>query len=304
MTVCVAEEANFCSKQVELDVFSENGTFLSETLEDFYGKWRLIVNWSNFGEPNGYMGVFLQMLDGAPGLYEFIIRVFYDSGRCVKKLCQENVFFDILDIKGESYFRKFLEFRKFDKSLAVKFEFSIRPMGQQWNDCYLKIPHQLQREHDKQMTNGRYDRFRSLNIENFMIIRGQRDIIFSENFHGKEGFCWRLVVYPNGLDNAKGSFISVLVEMINGPPSGMFKYCVKLDKKKSHAIDKDYSKESQGTLFEAEKCRKGWTKFIGNSENVLRPYLEDNALVFKFSVWIVEKKLLEQYTMEFIRDSM
>lgn len=57
-----------------------------------------------------------------------------------------------------------------------------------------------------------YD-YSSFLISNYSKLRKTKDIIYSETLQ-KNGLVWRLKIYPNGNGVAKGTYLSIFLELV------------------------------------------------------------------------------------------
>jgi tripartite motif-containing protein 37 len=117
----------------------------------------------------------------------------------------------------------------------------------------------------------------------FARIQAEREVVYSTPLR-TNGLTWRLKVYPNGNGMAKGSFVSIFLELSAGfPGSSKYEYCVEM----LHKSDDDETKIVSRTFashFEIGECW-GYNRFYRADTLQSGGFLaRDGSLHLKFHV--------------------
>eukprot|EP01017_Pseudomicrothorax_dubius_P013644 TRINITY_DN1608_c0_g1_i16.p1 TRINITY_DN1608_c0_g1~~TRINITY_DN1608_c0_g1_i16.p1 ORF type:complete len:523 (-),score=83.52 TRINITY_DN1608_c0_g1_i16:1073-2641(-) len=119
-------------------------------------------------------------------------------------------------------------------------------------------------------------------LKPFSVLRQHSEVVYSDLFH-MNGIVWRLKVYPNGNGVAKGTYISVFLEMVKGlQESSKYEYRVELINQKNSnvLVMREFASE-----FESGECW-GYNRFFKidllEKEGYLIP--EEDMIVLKYYV--------------------
>ena len=119
-------------------------------------------------------------------------------------------------------------------------------------------------------------------IKNYSILKDQAEVIYSDNLISN-GITWRLKVYPNGNGVAKGTYLSVFLEMVKGSSeSTKYEYRVEMMNflNPSLCVVREFASE-----FEQGECW-GYNKFYKVNQLEEKGYLdpENDAISLRFYV--------------------
>ncbi|OMJ81141.1 hypothetical protein SteCoe_18456 [Stentor coeruleus] len=118
-------------------------------------------------------------------------------------------------------------------------------------------------------------------LNNYIDAQAKAEVVYSEALNSN-GLIWRLKVYPNGNGIAKGSYLSVFIELLKGHrESAKYDYKVEM----VHCIDhsQNFSREFSSE-FETGECW-GYNRFYRIDQLVTENFLNyDDSLCIKFYI--------------------
>ncbi len=119
-------------------------------------------------------------------------------------------------------------------------------------------------------------------IERYSILRRTTEVIYSDHLN-VSGICWRLKIYPNGNGVAKGTYISIFLEMVKGThESSKYEYRVEMVNQNNPAVCvvREFSSE-----FESGECW-GYNKFFRIDLLEEKGYLntDDDSVLLRYYV--------------------
>ncbi|KAL9649959.1 hypothetical protein ABK040_003078 [Willaertia magna] len=119
-------------------------------------------------------------------------------------------------------------------------------------------------------------------IENYLKLRKTTDVIYSPPMI-INGLYWRLKVYPNGTGMARGTFISVFLEMWKGMTDAKkYHYKVKMVNRKdeSKSIERAFA-----SVFEIGECW-GYNRFYRISELITNGFVDPNEDILTLNFFV------------------
>eukprot|EP00002_Diphylleia_rotans_P023896 TRINITY_DN4707_c0_g2_i2.p1 TRINITY_DN4707_c0_g2~~TRINITY_DN4707_c0_g2_i2.p1 ORF type:complete len:931 (-),score=180.40 TRINITY_DN4707_c0_g2_i2:331-3123(-) len=118
-------------------------------------------------------------------------------------------------------------------------------------------------------------------LKNYNKMKQTSEVVYSDPLHAS-GLTWRLKVYPNGNGVARGTFLSVFLEMLRGyPEPSKYEYRVEMvNHKGSQSVVREFASD-----FEVGECW-GYNRFYRidylSKEGYLRP--EEDTIILNFYV--------------------
>ncbi|XP_055603023.1 uncharacterized protein LOC129751510 [Uranotaenia lowii] len=280
---------------------------LSKQYTDTVGsRWRLNVYPKGNNTNYRYLSTYVELCDGVAGRYQYTVELLHkDAHKQVKFQSEDH--FRVGEIRGYQKFirvKRVLEEGYLNEDGSIFIRLSIRPatlaLRCQFQEEYQTIKEerilfQFNSQLSQHLTRIRnlrdenaalqaiaYPEFNSnvFVMRNFSELRQGDEDVCSDNSYDDLGCCWRLIVYANGDNEARGEWLSVYLRLLEGIP-GSYEYCIEL-------LNNDPAKtvRMEGTqTFEIQE-RFGWSQFAKLEMICQNGFVneEHDSLYFRFSL--------------------
>ncbi|XP_035897666.1 uncharacterized protein LOC118505662 isoform X2 [Anopheles stephensi] len=285
-------------REAQEDICSDNA------YDDLGCCWRLIV-YAN-GDKEGrdeWLSVYLRLLEGIPGSYEYCVELLHnDAAKTVKMEGTQS--FDIQERFGWTRFARldwicangFVS----EEQDALYFRFSLRPPNYKAKCEYhhlLRLEAKRECELLKRELIPAYSTM-TYTLRNFSEMQRKDSFVYSDPLVDDLGFSWRLLIYANGHNEARGNHLSVYLILFEGV-SARFEYRVEL----LHHRNPTANIKMEGVnVFKLKKIW-GWPQFMDHERLQEEGYLDQSTdtLEFRLSMCPPDIKLKCEYQQEFIR---
>ncbi|XP_058116602.1 uncharacterized protein LOC131284515 [Anopheles ziemanni] len=286
-------------RQAQEDICSDNA------YDDLGCCWRLIV-YAN-GDKDGrdeWLSVYLRLLEGIPGSYEYCVELLHnDAAKTVKMEGTQS--FDIQERFGWTRFARldwicangFVN----EEHDALYFRFSLRPPNFKAKCEYqqlLRLEAKRECELLKRELIPAYSTM-TYTLRNFSEMQRKDSFVYSDPLVDDLGFTWRLLIYANGHNEARGDHLSVYLILFEGVSASRFEYRVEL----LHHRNPTANIKMEGVnVFKLKKIW-GWPQFMHHERLQEEGYLDQatDTLEFRLSMCPPDIKLKCEYQQEFIR---
>ncbi|XP_050068302.1 uncharacterized protein LOC126556826 [Anopheles maculipalpis] len=286
-------------REAQEDICSDNA------YDDLGCCWRLIVYAA--GDKEGrdeWLSVYLRLLEGIPGSYEYCVELLHnDAAKTVKMEGTQS--FDIQERFGWTRFARldwicangFVS----EEQDALYFRFSLRPPNYKAKCEYhhlLRLEAKRECELLKRELIPAYSTM-TYTLRNFSEMQRKDSFIYSEPLVDDLGFSWRLLIYANGHNEARGNHLSVYLILFEGVSASRFEYRVEL----LHHRNPTANIKMEGVnVFKLKKIW-GWPQFMDHERLQEEGYLDQSTdtLEFRLSMCPPDIKLKCEYQQEFIR---
>uniref|UniRef100_A0A182NQF7 RING-type domain-containing protein n=1 Tax=Anopheles dirus TaxID=7168 RepID=A0A182NQF7_9DIPT len=285
-------------REAQEDICSDNA------YDDLGCCWRLIV-YAN-GDKDGRdecLSVYLRLLEGIPGSYEYCVELLHnDAAKTVKMEGTQS--FDIQERFGWPRFARldwicangFVS----EEHDALYFRFSLRPPSYKAKCEYhhlLRLEAKRECELLKRELIPAYSTM-TYTLRNFSEMLRKDSFVYSDPLVDDLGFSWRLLIYANGHNEARGNHISVYLILFEGV-SARFEYRVELLHHRSPTAN---IKMEGVNVFKLKKIW-GWPQFMDHERLQEEGYLDQatDTLEFRLSMCPPDVKVKCEYQQEFIR---
>ncbi|XP_053680373.1 uncharacterized protein LOC128731254 [Anopheles nili] len=286
-------------RQAQEDICSDNA------YDDLGCCWRLIV-YAN-GDKEGrdeWLSVYLRLLEGIPGSYEYCVELLHnDAAKTVKMEGTQS--FDIQERFGWTRFARldwicengFVS----EEQDALYFRFSLRPPNYKAKCRYhhlLRLEAKRECELLKRELIPAYSTM-TYTLRNFSEMQSKDSFVYSDPLLDDLGFSWRLLIYANGHNEARGKYLSVYLILFEGVSASRFEYRVEL---LHHGNPTANIKMEGVNVFKLKKIW-GWPQFMDHARLQEEEYLDpsNDTLEFRLSMCPPDIKLKCEYQQEFIR---
>uniref|UniRef100_A0ABK8G6H7 Uncharacterized protein n=1 Tax=Anopheles gambiae TaxID=7165 RepID=A0ABK8G6H7_ANOGA len=286
-------------REAQEDICSDNA------YDDLGCCWRLIV-YAN-GDKEGrdeWLSVYLRLLEGIPGSYEYCVELLHnDAAKTVKMEGTQS--FDIQERFGWTRFARldwicangFVS----EEQDALYFRFSLRPPNYKAKCEYhhlLRLEAKRECELLKRELIPSYST-KTYTLRNFSEMQRKDSFIYSDPLVDDLGFTWRLLIYANGHNEARGNHLSIYLILFEGVSASRFEYRVEL----LHPQNPTANIKMEGVnVFKLKKIW-GWPQFMDHERLQEEGYLDQSAdtLEFRLSMCPPDIKLKCEYQQQFIR---
>ncbi|ETN58514.1 hypothetical protein AND_009903 [Anopheles darlingi] len=286
-------------RQAQEDICSDNA------YDDLGCCWRLIV-YAN-GDKEGrdeWLSVYLRLLEGIPGSYEYCVELLHnDAAKTVKMEGTQS--FDIQERFGWTRFARldwicangFVN----EEHDALYFRFSLRPPNYKAKCEYqqlLRVEAKRECELLRRELIPAYSTM-TYTLRNFSDMQRKDNFVYSDPLIDDLGFCWRLLIYPNGHSEGRGNHLTVYLVLFEGVSASRFEYRVEL----LHPGNPTANIKMEGVnVFKLKKIW-GWPQFIHHERLQEEGYLDQttDTLELRLSMCPPDIKLKCSYQQEFIR---
>uniref|UniRef100_A0A182QTR0 RING-type domain-containing protein n=1 Tax=Anopheles farauti TaxID=69004 RepID=A0A182QTR0_9DIPT len=285
-------------REAQEDICSDNA------YDDLGCCWRMIV-YAN-GDKDGRdecLSVYLRLLEGIPGSYEYCVELLHsDTTKTVKMEGTQS--FDIQERFGWTRFARldwicengFIS----EEHDALYFRFSLRPPNYKAKCEYhhlLRLEAKRECELLKRELIPAYSTI-TYTLRNFSEMQRKDSFVYSDPLVDDLGFSWRLLIYVNGHNEARGKHLSVYLILFEGV-SARFEYRVEL----LHHLNPTANIKMEGVnVFKLKKIW-GWPQFMDHERLHEEGYLDQttDTLEFRLSMCPPDIKVKCEYQQEFIR---
>ncbi|XP_053658986.1 uncharacterized protein LOC128708054 [Anopheles marshallii] len=286
-------------REAQEDICSDNA------YDDLGCCWRLIV-YAN-GDKEGrdeWLSVYLRLLEGIPGSYEYCVELLHnDAAKTVKMEGTQS--FDIQERFGWTRFARldwicangFVS----EEQNALYFRFSLRPPNYKAKCEYqhlLRLEAKRECELLKRELIPAYSTMTYM-LRNFSEMQRKDSFVYSDPLVDDLGFSWRLLIYANGHNEARGNHLSMYLILFEGVSASRFEYRVEL----LHPLNPTANIKMEGVnVFKLKKIW-GWPQFMDHERLQEEGYLDQatDTLEFRLSMCPPDIKLKCEYQQEFIR---
>ncbi|XP_049285611.1 uncharacterized protein LOC125764927 isoform X1 [Anopheles funestus] len=286
-------------REAQEDICSDNA------YDDLGCCWRLIV-YAN-GDKEGrdeWLSVYLRLLEGIPGSYEYCVELLHnDAAKTVKMEGTQS--FDIQERFGWTRFARldwicangFVS----EEQDALYFRFSLRPPNYKAKCEYqhlLRLEAKRECELLKRELIPAYSTM-TYTLRNFSEMQRKDSFVYSDPLVDDLGFSWRLLIYANGHNEARGNHLSIYLILFEGVSASRFEYRVEL----LHHLNPTANIKMEGVnVFKLKKIW-GWPQFMDHERLQEEGYLDQttDTLELRLSMCPPDIKLKCEYQQEFIR---